>query len=457
MTKKIGKILVVDDNTNILNSLEQLLKFDFEEVKTISNPGQIISIVRTRQYDVILLDMNFKSGTNTGNEGFFWMNEILKADSEAVVILITAYADIELVVRAMKEGAVDFVAKPWDPVKLIATLQSAVQLRKSKLEVKRLRSNEKVLSEDVSKSHELIIGTSTKIREVLDIITKVATTDANILITGENGTGKELVARQIHLLSNRSKEPFISVDVASLSDTLFESELFGHEKGAFTDAKEDRAGRFEIASNGTLFLDEIGNISFNLQAKLLTVIENRKFCRIGSNIPIDTDFRLISATNKNLGDLISHNVFRDDLLYRINTIQIEVPPLRDRSEDIPLIADYYLRKYEKKYSKEGIKITGKALDKLMQHTWPGNVRELRHAVERAIILSETKVLNPDNFFIKAHEHSFDKEFDTFRLEDVEKKLLIKVLSQTKGNLSKAAKLLDISRTTLYSKIQRHGL
>jgi len=457
MSKKTGRILVVDDNINILNSLEQLLKLDFEAVKTISNPESINENIRSKQWDVILLDMNFKSGINTGNEGFFWMKEIFKEDHDAVVILITAYADIDLAVRAMKEGAVDFVAKPWDPVKLIATLKSAVLLRKSRAEVKRLKSKEIILNEEVSKSNELIIGTSSKIKEVLDIVSKVATTDANVLIVGENGTGKELIARQIHLLSNRSKAPFISVDVASLSDTLFESELFGHEKGSFTDAKEERVGRFEIASNGSLFLDEIGNVSYHLQAKLLAVLENRKFCRIGSNTPIDTDFRLISATNKNIAELVQKNIFREDLFYRINTIQIEIPPLRERKEDIPQITDYYLRKYEKKYSKHNLKISGRALETLVQHSWPGNIRELRHAVERAVILTDSLVLNPENFFFNKQENQLLNDPNTFRLEDVEKNLLIKVLKHTNGNLSKAAKLLDISRTTLYSKIQRYGL
>lgn len=457
MASKIGRILVVDDNINILNSLEQLLKHDFEEVKTISNPNQIINLIKGNLYDVVLLDMNFKAGINTGNEGFFWMKEMLKIDPNAIVILITAYADIELAVRAMKDGAVDFVAKPWDPAKLIATLQSAVQLRKSKLEVKTLRQKTNELSAEVSRSSEEIIGTSEKIREVLEIVSKIASTDTNVLLIGENGTGKELIARQIHQKSERSSAPFISVDVGSLSETLFESELFGHERGSFTDAKSERIGRIEIASNGTLFLDEIGNISYSQQAKLLSVLENHRFSRIGSNVDIETNFRLISATNKNISELIKHNLFREDLFYRINTIQIVIPPLRERKEDIPLIVDYYLRKYSKKYAKETIKISGRAVDKLNQHSWPGNIRELRHAVERAVVLADSPILSPENFFIQSQDLPESNQIDTFCLEEIERRVLVKVMKYTNGNLSKAAKLLDISRTTLYSKMQRHGL
>ena len=400
MPTKSGRILIVDDNPSILSSLEQLLKFDFEEIKTLTNPNLLISLIKTNAYDVVLLDMNFKAGINKGDEGFFWMKEILKNDPLAVIILITAYADIELAVKAIKEGATDFIAKPWNPAKLIATLKSAVQLKKSKLEVQVLKIKEKGLSAEINRCNEEIIGTSPKITEVLDIVAKVAPTDANVLIIGENGTGKELIARQIHKLSNQSTNPFISVDVSSLSESLLESELFGHEKGSFTDAKMERVGRFEIASNGTLFLDEIGNISFNQQAKLLTVIENRKFSRIGSNTPIETNFRLISATNKNLNDLTAQNQFREDLFYRINTIQIQVPPIRERKEDIPLIVEHYLRKYEKKYGKQNLKVSANALEKLTQHSWPGNIRELKHVIERAIILSGTTVLKPEDFFVR---------------------------------------------------------
>lgn len=457
LTKKLGRILVVDDNVSILNSLEQLLKFDFEEVKTLSSPNSILNLIKSGRFDVVLLDMNFKVGINKGEEGLLWMKEILKADPDAVVILITAYADIELAVRAMKEGATDFVAKPWDPIKLIANLQSAIRLRKSRQEVNSLKEKAKGLNEEINRSSDPIIGESKAIKHVLEVASRIATTDANVLILGENGTGKELIAKHIHLLSERSQFPFISVDVCSLSENLIESELFGHEKGAFTDAKTERSGRFEVASNGSLFLDEIGNIPFGLQAKLLTVLENRKFSRIGSNTPISTNFRLISATNKNLNQLITQNCFRQDLFYRINTIQIEVPPLRDRREDIPLLAEYFMEKYGKRYSKSNLKISKKALDKLAEHRWPGNIRELSHAVERAVILSDSTTLKPEDFLLKAHDLQSSNQFDTYSLSEIEKQILMKVLGLSQGNLSKASKMLEISRTTLYSKIQKYGL
>lgn len=457
MAKKDGRILVVDDNISILNSLEQLLKFDFEEVKTLSSPNTIVSLIKSGRFDVVLLDMNFKVGINKGDEGLHWMREILNTDNDAVVILITAYADIELAVRAMKDGATDFVAKPWDPVKLIATLQSAVKLRKSRLEVKSLKEKEKGLNEEINRSYDPIIGESKAIKHVLEVASRVAPTDANVLIVGENGTGKELIARHIHNSSQRKQFPFISVDVCSLSENLIESELFGHEKGAFTDAKFERVGRFEIASNGSLFLDEIGNIPFGLQAKLLTVLESRKFSRIGSNTPISTNFRLISATNKNLNQLIETSCFRQDLFFRINTIQIEVPTLRDRREDIPLLVDYFLEKYGKRYTKFNLKISKKALDKLAEHKWPGNIRELSHAVERAVILCDSSTLKPEDFLIKSQLTHSPNQFDTYSLSEIERQILVKVLSLTQGNLSKASKMLEISRTTLYSKIQKYGL
>jgi DNA-binding NtrC family response regulator len=456
-SKKEGRILVVDDNISILNSLEQLLKFDFEEVKTLSNPNSLLNQVKTNKFDVVLLDMNFKVGINKGDEGLHWMKEILKTDADAVVILITAYADIELAVRAMKEGATDFVAKPWDPIKLIATLRSAVKLRKSRLEVKLLKEKEKGLNEEINRSSDAIIGESKAIKHVLELASRVAPTDANVLIVGENGTGKELIANYIHRLSQRCQYPFVSVDICSLSENLIESELFGHEKGAFTDAKMERAGRFEIASNGSLFLDEIGNIPFGLQAKLLTVLESRIFSRIGSNTQFKTNFRLISATNKNINQLITQKCFREDLFFRINTIQIEVPPLRDRPDDIPLLVEHFIEKYSKRYSKSNLKISNRTLEKLAHHKWPGNIRELSHAVERAVILCDTTTLKPEDFPFKSQMMQSSNQFDTYSLSEIERQILIKVISLSQGNLSKASKMLEISRTTLYSKIQKYGL
>lgn len=457
MGKKDGKILVVDDNENILHSLRQLLKYDFESVKTLSNPNLIPEVIRSDSYDVVLLDMNFTAGVNTGNEGLFWLKEILKFDPSAVIILITAYGDIEIAVKAIKEGGTDFIVKPWDPQKLITTLQSAIKFRKTKLEVNNLRGKQKVLREDIDRHYDTLIGSSGKMKEVLSTITKVAKTEANILILGENGTGKELIAREIHRQSGRVGEVFISVDMASLSETLFESELFGYTKGSFTDAKEDRSGRFEIASGGTLFLDEIGNLSMNLQAKLLSATQNRKITPLGTTASIPIDIRLICATNKDLEEMVLSNLFREDLLYRINTIQIIMPPLRERHEDIPVLVEYFIKKYEKQYQKQPFKINGEAYEKLMEHLWPGNIRELKHTIEKAVIMSESNILKPEDFFFRLVSQPVKKEEEFQNLADIERSALEKVLKTTKGNLSKASKLLGISRTTLYSKMKKHDL
>lgn len=457
MGKKEGNILVVDDNENILRSLTQLLKFDFESVMTVSNPNRIPELVKSGKFDVILLDMNFAAGIMTGNEGIYWLREVLTIDPFAVVILITAYGDIELAVKAIREGGTDFITKPWDATKLIVTLKSAIKLRKSKLEVNRLQKKQEVLKEDLSKQMDPIIGSSPAIRKVLETVKKVAATEANVLILGENGTGKELVAREIHRQSHRSIESFVSVDVAAITETLFESEMFGHEKGAFTDAHDERTGRFEIASGGTLFLDEIGNLPMHLQTKLLKVLQDREITRLGSEKPIAIDIRLITATNKNLEELVAHNTFRDDLLYRINTIQIQLPALRERTEDIPLLADYFLKKYEKKYRKSPVVMRGDAYDKLVSHSWPGNIRELKHTMEKAVILCESGTLSSDDFFFGRGLSTEKEQTDSMKLAVVEKTLIEKALQDCRGNLSKAAKILDISRTTLYSKIKKYGL
>ena len=457
MSKKEGKILIVDDNENILRSLKQLLKYDFEFIKTVSNPNLIPGLVQSNDFDVILLDMNFTAGVSTGNEGLFWIREILQLDPSAVIILITAYGDIELAVKAIKEGGTDFVVKPWDPKKLITTLQSAIKFRKTKLEVKNLKGKQKVLSEDIDKQYDSLVGSSESMKEVLSTISKVAGTEANILTLGENGTGKELIAREIHRQSDRKNEVFVSVDMASLSETLFESELFGHIKGAFTDAKDDRAGRFEIASGGTLFLDEIGNLSMSLQSKLLAALQNRQITRIGSTAPISVDIRLICATNKNLEDMVANNLFRDDLLYRINTIQVNLPPLRERKSDIPALLEYFLKKYEKQYQKKPFKVKGKTYDSLLNHPWPGNIRELKHTVEKAVIMSESEILKPEDFFFNTFEKPKSEKDEFMSLAEIERKALADVLKATKGNLSQASKILNISRTTLYSKMKKHDL
>ena len=451
-----GKILVIDDNEGILKTLRYALKFEFSTVRTIRTPNQIPSLLQAEKFDVILLDMNFSAGVNTGNEGIYWLREILKLEPEAVVVLITAYGDVELAVRAIKEGAVDFIIKPWDLDKLISTLKASFKLSQSKKEVRKLKTAQKHLAEDISREFGQVIGESREFRQTLEMVAKSAPTEANVLILGENGTGKELVAREIHRYSGRSREVFISVDMSSLSESLIESELFGHKKGAFTDAREDRVGRFESASGGTLFLDEIGNIPMSVQAKLLTVLQNRIIYRVGSNKPIPVDIRLITATNKSIRNLMADNHFRDDLYYRINTIEIQIPPLRDRDQDILLLAEHFLHLYRKKYIKPLLKINTTAMEKLNSYPWPGNIRELRHTIEKAVILSEGNTLSAGDFLL-----SVDKkegiETETLNLDEVEKSTIMKALKKYQGNLSKTAAELGITRKTLYSKIEKYGL
>jgi DNA-binding NtrC family response regulator len=451
-----GKILIIDDNEGILKSLRYALKFEFRTVKTTRTPNQIPSLLQTEKFDVILLDMNFSAGVNTGNEGIYWLREILKLDPEVVVVLITAYGDVELAVRAIREGAVDFIVKPWDPEKLISTLKAAFKLSLSKKEVLKLKSAQEHLKEDISREFGPIIGESAKFRQTMDLVIKSAPTDANVLLLGENGTGKEILAREIHRNSDRSGEVFISVDMSSLSESLIESELFGHKKGSFTDAQEDRVGRFESASGGTLFLDEIGNIPISVQAKLLTVLQNRIIYRVGSNKPIPVDIRLITATNKSIRGLVTDNYFREDLYYRINTIEIQLPPLRDRQEDILLLAEHFLHLYKKKYVKPLLKINSTAMDKLKSYSWPGNIRELRHTIEKAVILSEGNTLTADDFLLSV-DHSDGMEAETLNLDEVEISTIMKALKKYQGNLSKTATELGITRKTLYSKIEKYGL
>ena len=453
-----GKILIVDDNDGILKSLSFILKQEFEEITTIRNPAKFTSLLQSGSFDVILLDMNFSAGINTGNEGLYWLKEIIRNDPDAVVILITAFGDVELAVKAMKEGATDFIQKPFDSVKLVSTVKSSYQLRLSKLQVSRLIHKQKHLSEDLDKKFTSLIGQSTPMMTILATVKKVAPTDANVLILGENGTGKELIAREIHRQSKRANEVFISIDLGALSESLFESELFGHVKGSFTGASTDRKGRFETASGGTLFLDEIGNLPIALQSKLLTAIQNRYIIPVGSNKAIPIDVRLITATNKNLSDMIKENLFRDDLMFRINTIQIEIPPLRRRSEDILLLAQHFLKVYGKKYEKPGLKISGSALEKLKQYEWPGNVRELQHMIENAAIMTDEDLIRSENFHFKTRL-SAGKELpeNTLNLSNIEKLTIKEALFKHKGNIYQTAKELGITRKTLYSKIEKYEL
>lgn len=455
MQKKNGKILIVDDNEGVLKSLRYALKPEFELVEGIRSPNQLNSALRDQNYDVILLDMNFTAGKNTGNEGLFWLKEILKTDPDMPVIMITAYGDVELAVKAIRNGAMDFILKPWDLDKLLSTIHAGIKYRQSRREVNQLKNKQKILGEDAGKPFQVMLGQSPAMEELFATIKKVACTDANVLILGENGTGKELVAREIHRQSQRRKEIFIGVDLASLSESLFESELFGHVKGAFTDAREDRAGRFESANAGTLFLDEIGNLNMSLQSKILTALQNRTITRLGSTRETAVDIRLISATNKDLRQMVADGLFREDLLYRLDTIRIQLPPLRERKEDIVLLAEYFLQIYSRKYNRLGIKISAAAIDKLKAYTWPGNVRELQHAMERALILTENDHLKENDFLFE--KPSRNSETSTLNLEEVEKQTIIKALEKCRGNMSLAARELGVTRKTLYSKIEKYDL
>ncbi|MDF4203640.1 sigma-54 dependent transcriptional regulator [Maribacter sp. SA7] len=448
-----AKILVVDDTKSVLSALEILLQFEYKSVQTISNPNLLTSFPNLKEIDIILLDMNFSAGVNTGNEGLYWLREIKKKASHISVIMMTAYGAVELAVEAIKEGATDFVLKPWNNERLLTTVKSAYELRKSQKEVQHLKQKESNLKQVINQNSNYIIGNSKALNSVLNLVQKVAKTDVNILVTGENGTGKELIARELHKSSARNNEVFISVDMGSISENLFESELFGHVKGSFTDAKDDRAGKFEAANGGTLFLDEIGNLSLQMQAKLLSVIQNRVVVRVGSNKPIAVDIRLVCATNCNLEQMVADGLFREDLLYRINTIQVQVPALRDRDNDVLILSDFFLKKFANKYGKPSLKINQTAQDKLMNYPWPGNVRELLHTMERAVILSEGNVLKPADFLLDT-KTSVSIEGGPKTLEEMELVMITKALHDHDGNYSAAADQLGISRQTLYNKLKK---
>ncbi|UII26609.1 sigma-54 dependent transcriptional regulator [Fulvivirga maritima] len=460
-TNKTGRILIVDDNEDLLKAAKIFLKRHFEQVDLEKNPQAIPSLITNEDYDVILLDMNFTKDVSSGKEGYYWLEKILEIDPSAVVVLITAYGDVQMAVKAIKAGATDFVLKPWENEKLLATLYSAMKLRQTRQEVEDLKIKQKEINLQINSRYEDIIGKSSAIRKVFETIDRVAGTDANVLILGENGTGKELIARALHNNSNRKDEVFINVDLGSVSETLFESELFGHKKGAFTDAKEDRAGRFEIANKGTLFLDEIGNLSLPLQAKILTAIQSRKVSRVGANKETNIDIRLVCATNMPLYDMVKDNKFRQDLLYRINTIEIELPALRERIEDIPLLANHFLKQYAEKYEKPALKISDAAVSRMQKHHWPGNIRELQHAIERAVIMSGSQVLQPEDFNFNAQpQNTMEGEnvtLDQFKLEDVEKILIRKVLKKYNGNITQAASELGLTRSSLYRRLEKYGL
>ncbi|MFO7370791.1 MAG: sigma-54 dependent transcriptional regulator [Bacteroidales bacterium] len=452
---KEGRLLIADDNKALLNALQLLLQPTFEEVVALPNPNTLLTEMAKSIIDVVLLDMNFKAGVNTGNEGLFWLKEIKKRFPNTEVVMITAYADVDLAVNALKEGASDFVVKPWDNEKLIATLKAAYRLRKSSKEINLLKSKEALLKNETNRNYPIVTGDSPAMKNVMQVVQKIAATDANVLITGENGTGKELIAREIHRLSTRNKETFVLVDLSSLTETLFESELFGHRKGSFTNAYEDKTGRFVLADKGSLFLDEIGNIPMGLQSKLLTVLQSRTITPVGATAEIPVDIRLISATNKNLSQMIASGQFRQDLLYRLNTIQIHLPPLRERVEDIAMIAGHFMTLYSRKYGKEEMEITDEAMSRLKSYSWPGNVRELQHAMEKAVILSDQNKLLARDFYFGAEESVSVSQAET--LEEMEKKMIVSALRKNGQNQSAAAQQLGITRQTLYNKIKKYGI
>lgn len=444
--KKEGSILIVDDNKSILTALQILLSSYFERIILHTSPNRIKTTLREEKIDLILLDMNFSAGINNGNEGLFWLSEIKNTHSDIPVILITAYADIELAIEGMKRGATDFIVKPWNNLSLISTLLAPLK-----------KGNKKTTTNEEVNPNNMFWGTSEKMKEIRSIVEKVSVTDANILITGENGTGKEMLAREIHRLSYRNNEPLVCVDLGAIAENLFESELFGHVKGSFTDAKKDRMGKFELANKGTLFLDEIGNVPFHLQSKLLTAIQNRYIIRIGSNTPIETDIRLICATNCFLQERVNEKLFREDLLYRINTIHIEIPALRQRPEDIVPLANLFLKRYGEKYGKPMLGLSENAAEQITDHPWYGNIRELQHAIEKAVILSENNTLENLDLQLSPEPEKREISDMNYTLEEMEREMIKSAIAKYEGNLSAVASQLGITRQTLYNKMRKFGL
>ena len=453
---KLGKILIVDDNEDVLFALNLLLEPYTEKIKVATTPDRIEYFMTTFHPDLILLDMNFSRDAISGQEGFESLKQILQIDPQAIVIFMTAYADTDKAVRAIKAGATDFIPKPWEKDKLLATLTSGMRLRQSQQEVSILKEQVEVLSGQNTSEND-IIGESSDMQEVFTTINKLSNTDANILILGENGTGKDVIARLIYRCSPRYGKPFVTIDLGSIPEQLFESELFGFEKGAFTDAKKSKAGRMEVATNGTLFLDEIGNLSLPMQSKLLTAIEKRQISRLGSTQTVPIDVRLICATNADIRQMVEDGNFRQDLLYRINTIEIHIPPLRERGNDIILLADHFLDRYTRKYKKKIHGLTREAKNKLLKYAWPGNVRELQHTIERAVILGDGSMLKPENFLFHTTSKQKKEEEVILNLEQLERQAIEKALRISNGNISRAAEYLGITRFALYRKLEKLGL
>jgi len=448
MNLRNASILVVDDDADVLTAVRLLLKPEVAAVTTEKNPENLRTLVQKHAFDIIMLDMNFTSSINTGNEGIYWLNKVRAMGCKAAIIMITAYADIDLAVRSLKEGASDFVVKPWHNEKLLQTLKDTLSKARK--------------TEGTPPFHRLegnLIGHSEVMREIFHKVEKIAPTDANILILGENGTGKDLIARAIHDHSMRKDRPFVKVDVGALTETLFETELFGHKKGAFTDAREDRVGRFEAASGGTLFLDEIGNISLQQQAKLLSVLQNRTITRLGSNDPIPVDIRLICATNLPLSELANENRFRKDLIYRINTVELTMPPLRKRGDDVVQLARHFVSIYAGKYMKPAVELDNAAIEKLRHYSFPGNVRELQYSIERALIMAEGDTLTDSDIIFSPLETASlqEDEQDDLKLSTIEKNTILKVIEKNHGNITKAARELGLTRTALYRRLNKYDI
>ncbi len=457
MQKSPGKILLADDDEFVLLSLKLLLEPHFQSVVTTNNPERIPALFDRQQFDVVVLDMNFRQSDTTGTQGLFWLKKILSISPETQVILLTAYADVHVAVESIREGALDFIVKPWQNEKLLATVKAANKLSQEKTKVRQLKSTQRSLISALEPPHEPLLGNTESIQTIRRMIEKVAPTDAEVLILGANGTGKEVIAREIHRQSGRAEGVFMTVDVGALTETIFESEMFGHRKGAFTDAKEDRIGRFEAAAGGTLLLDEIGNLSLSLQSKLLTVLQHKKIVRLGTNEPIDVNVRILCATNSNLEAMVKEGRFREDLLYRINTVEITVPPLIDRQDDIPVLAEYYLKKLATRYHKPDLQISEEAMRWLRSAPWPGNVRELKHSIERAVILSEGTTLQARDFGSNQKASPNDFNFEDLKLSKLEEWAIRKALARHGGNVSHAAEELGLSRGALYRRMDQYGI
>jgi DNA-binding NtrC family response regulator len=454
---KASSILIVDDKQDVLHSLKMFLKYEFEEIHLLTKPHQIIPTLKDNDIAVVLLDMNFTPGERSGREGLKWLQNILKYDQTISVVMLTAFADINLAVEAIKQGAMDFIVKPWENDKLVSTIHTGIKLNQSQKEVETLKEQKRQLIGDMERDPAIIWGQSKAMLELKKTINKIAPTDTNILVTGENGTGKELIARYIHQKSARMGNAFIKVDMGTLNENIFESEMFGHVKGGFTDARENRTGRFELANEGTLFMDEIGNLPLTLQAKMLSAIQDRTIQKVGSNEDIHFDARIITATNKNIDLMVKNNQFRQDLLYRLKTIHISIPPLRERKEDIPSLADFFLDKYSRKYDKPNLYLSTQALEKLKSHNWPGNIRELEHMIEKATILTETSEVKDKDFQLYGNANLNPEISENLNLEELEKKAIVIALEKHKHNLSKASLELGITRPTLYKKIRTYKI